>query len=725
MASSIHSTKRSGRTNKLQMLASILPCTLILPALAQNADPVLEEIIVTAQKREERLQDVPVVVQAFDERALATAGILDVEQLPSLVPGLVVGRAAAGSGVYMRGIGSFNSAAGQEPPVATYVDGVYRQGMWATNMALKNIERVEVIKGPQGTLFGRNATGGLIHVITKDPSAETAGSLSLSAGNYDTYEGAFYGTTGITDNFAADLSLFVRDQGKGFGENTLSGKAASYRDEISARTKWQYSADKTKVTLALDYTEVEDPRGLNRNLQPGTVGQNGGLPHGDFHDVQHNVDTEVETDSKGVSLQVDHNFGGIELVSISSYREDRTDFYFDNDIGPIPILVADIFYYTDLFTQELRLSSTGDSGGQWMAGVFYLQSRAGNELNVLASPALVNVAALDGKVDTKSYSAFGEYRFPIGERGQLIAGVRYTLDERETSGHVNAGAIRLPDQEEDWSEPTWRLVYDFKPTENVMLFVSYNRGFKSGNFNITPANTPAYNPEIIDAYEAGVKSLLLNGRLKLNTSLFYYEYDDLQLLVVRDLFTETLNATGSEIRGLDVELELAATENLRLHASASWMDSGYTSYPNAADFVPPGVGQRCPGVTTGPIPLGGNCGVVTDVSGNQMVRAPDFTANIGGSYIFPTDFGYITATARLAYNEGFPWDPSGRVEEDSYTLLNMSVSWDAPDGRWGARVQGENLTDTEYSLYGGALGPGDYYSAANPRTYSVTIEYNF
>jgi iron complex outermembrane receptor protein len=603
-----NTTKIAARSAETVLVLALLTSAVAASAQADTprTSAALEEVVVTAQKRSENLQDVPISVSAFTEDMLEQSGINRLEDLPSVVPGLTFGRSAAGSVTFIRGIGATNTAAGQEAPVATYVDGVYVQSLWSNNLALKDVERIEVLKGPQGTLFGRNATGGLIHVITRTPSDEAAGEASVSIGSKETYEGSVYGTTGIAPNLAANFTGYVRRQNDGYGKNLVTGNDANFREESTARTKWHYSGDRTTITLSGDYSNIKDPRGLNREVRSDAVGVGGTLFNGDFYDVQHNVDTKVETDSYGTSLQIEHDFGGAELVSISAYRDDDTDFFFDNDVGPQPRAIADIYYFTELFTQELRLSSVTDADHSWMIGAFYLHTNAGNELNVLAGPTQTPVAAFDAKVKTNSYSAFAEYSMRVGPRGRVTAGLRYTVDKRDVSGHINAGATRLSDQDETWKEPTWRLVYDHHLNDDVMLYASYNRGFKSGNYNIIPATTPPYDPEIVDAYEIGAKTDLWDGRIRLNVAAFYYDYQDMQVNVIRSLATETLNAASAEIKGLEADVTARVTEYLTLSASAAYIDGKYDSFRDAQHYFPPVPGERCPGVTTGPIPVGGN-----------------------------------------------------------------------------------------------------------------------
>jgi len=692
------------------------------PVFAQDArSRVLEEIVVTAQRRTESMQDVPISMQAFSDDRLQSSGITTFESLTMVVPGFNSGRTAGGNATYLRGIGASDSSAGQESPVATYVDGVYRQSLWSNNMSLKNVDRVEVLKGPQGTLFGRNATGGLVHIITKDPVPETSGELSFKVGNYDTYEVSGYGSTEIASGLSADFTAYIRRQEEGYGKNLITGGDSDFRDESTFRTKWLYSQnEKTEVRVSLDYSEVEDAKGLNRNVLKNTTASNGIVAHGDYHDVEHDVDAEVKTRTYGASMQVDHQFNHFDLVSITAYRDDDTSFMFDNDGGPLPINVADITYYNELFTQEFRIASNSDKNYNWMMGVFYMQGKAEADLAVLVGPTRLQVARIESEMDLDSYSAFVEYSHQIGKNGRLTLGARYTMDERRVSGAVN-GAV-VPDQKDDWGDPTWRIVYDHHITENAMVFASYNRGFKSGNFNVLPPVTPSYDPETIDAFEVGTKASFNDGRVQFNASAFYYDYKDIHARMTSQFTTTVQNAASAEIKGLEVELAAMLTDRLSINVGSAWVDSEYESFPDAEVYVPAVPGQPCP---SGVIPVGGNCATSMDVSGNQMARSPEFTATLGATLDIPVRVGTLIASTHIYYNSGYPWDASNRIEEDSYRLVNASLAWRSSDDRWGIRLSGENITDTDYAVYGGSVDTMDYFSAGSPRTYSITIDTRF
>lgn len=703
-------------------LLSGVATSAVAQTQSEDRNTSIGDIVVTAQRRSENLQDVPITIQAFNAAMLEKAGIGQADDLPLIIPGMTFGRSAGATVPFIRGIGSVDATAGQESPVTTYVDGVYMQSLYSNNLALKNIERIEVLKGPQGTLFGRNATGGLVHIITKEPSSDPGGEFQFNVGNYETYEVSTYATTGIAENLAVDFAGYARRQEKGYGKNLVTGHDVNYNNETLARVKLKYSGENTSVTLSADYARILDTRGLNRSLTPGARGVDGDLRNGGFYDVEHNVDFSRKTRAYGGSLQVDHEFGDIDLIYIGAFRRDRSALIFDNDVTKLARAAARISYFTRTISQEVRLASSGGNAIDWIVGAYYLDAKAGPVVNVL-SGTLATLARIQGQVDTKSYSAFGEVAFKLFGNGRLTLGGRYTYDKRQTSGKVNNAV--LPEQHDIWKEPTWRIVYDHHLTNDIMAYASYNRGFKSGNFNLIPANQPSYKPEILDAFEIGTKITGLDGRMRLNLSGFFYKYSDLQVRAVQALSTFTVNAASAKIKGLEGDLTLTLIDGVTLNASAAYVHSRYSSFKNAPDYVPAIPGQRCPGVTAGALPLGGNCLVSVDASGKPLIRSPDFSGNVGVTWVAPVGGGELTTSARLSYRDGFSWDPSGRVPEGANTMVNGSIAYDSADKSWGVGIKGENILGSKYQIYGGSVDVADYYSAGAPATYSVFVNFRF
>lgn len=711
-------------------------------AHAQGSPAQLEEIVVTAQQRSENIQEVPITIQAFSAEKLASSGVASAEALQMLTPGLTMSRNASASTPFIRGIGSPSGTAGNEAAVATYVDGVYRQLMYTNTSSLSDIERVEVLKGPQGTLYGRNTTGGLIHIITKEPSQERQGEVSATAGNFDVVEAKGFVTGGLTDTVAASLSGYVRSQGKGFGKNLTIGGRVSDRDEQTIRGKIQYKGDDTKITLAADYAHIEDDRGFSRNVLPGAVVGLANQPAtwttftGGWHDSMAAVAPRTSPPSRranvqpvspysrsrdyGASLTAEHSFESFDVISISGWRDSYTKILFDNDWSRPVLADALIDYYTKNFTQEVRLTSKGDSAISWIVGAFYLDSDAGAYLE---TPTVIN-----SQIKTKSYAAFAEVGVKMfDDRGKLTLGGRYTIDKRHVRGTVGGSpdfgvpgaAVPGPavNPRATWKEPTYRIVYSHQLSDDVMVYGGYNRGFKSGNYNIVPATTPAYEPEKLDAFEIGLKSTLAGGRIRFNAAAFHYDYKALQLVVATSVATTTVNAAGAKVDGVEGDLSFSVTDSLTLDLGASYIDGRYTDFRQAQVYVP-----NVDPVTGAPV--GGARSISFDASGKKLMRSPSFMGSGGVTYKQPVAGGEVTAVVRAQYNSSMPWEPSNRLKEDPYILVNASIGYESDNG-WGVRVQGANILGAKYSINTGTTNFGDVYAAGDPATYSVTLSYRF
>jgi iron complex outermembrane receptor protein len=261
-----------------------------------------------------------------------------------------------------------------------------------------------------------------------------------------------------------------------------------------------------------------------------------------------------------------------------------------------------------------------------------------------------------------------------------------------------------------WSKPTWRISLDHDLTRDVLVFASYNRGFKSGAYAISNLANPPVSPEILDAYEAGFKSTLLDRRLRFNASAFYYKYKDIQLRKVEAGSVFLLNAARAEVKGVDVDAEFVPVENFRIIAGFEVLDTEYVSFPNAPVAVPN--------------PVGGNRTIFVDATGNTMIRAPKFTSSLAASWTIPMSSGNVSLDANWRYNSGFYWEFSNRTRQSSYDVVNASVRWTAPNERLYARVWARNLLDASYYA-AVAEGQSDIYSPEAPRTYGVTVGYHF
>jgi len=499
----------------------------------------LEEIVVTAQRRTEKLQDVPISVSALTATTLANAGVGTTEALLQVVPSLNVTRTASGSVPFIRGVGTQDTTIGNESGVATYVDGVYYMAQTGTIFSFNNVERVEVLKGPQGTLFGRNATGGLINVITRDPSATESIEGRVGYGNYKTLQGSLYATGG-GDTLAADIAAYHVKQDEGFGRNLVSGDDINLRDETSVRSKvlWR-PADSAKLTASADWSQIKTDFGLNRNAYPGAT-LAGGVKLGNTspYDSPSNFRSYVpDYYHWGASLRFEQELDWAQLTITSAYRDFKFTWNYDQDATPARL--ADIIVNnknTSLQNEVLLVGSVDRL--DWTAGLFALN--ATSKLDPLSVRSIGPSSNFDlySKQKLDSYAAFTQGTYALTDTTKVTAGVRYTQDERDLTGRniagpgnaAGAGAVlRVNANNATFSKVTWRASLDHKFTDDVLGYVSYSRGFKSGLFNQSSQAGDPIRPETIDAVEVGSKSEMLNGTLRLNAAAFYYEVKDLQV----------------------------------------------------------------------------------------------------------------------------------------------------------------------------------------------------
>lgn len=722
----------------LAVAAPALVCATS-PVLAQTADPArveaapqtstVEDIVVTAQRREERLQDVPISVSAATGEALTKRGIDSTSSLQALAPGLDVSQAGNGSTPFLRGIGSSSGAIGSEASVATYVDGVYIGAPVASIFSLSGISRIEVLRGPQGTLFGRNATGGVISVVTRDPTYDPKVEASVGYANYDTISASLYASTRLSDRLAVNIAAFGRDQRDGWGRNVTTDKEAYLSDETSFRAKLLWDAsDTTHLILAADHTRARSEGGLTQTAVPGSI-QIDGQGYVGRYSPRGGSESYSLVEQSGVSLKASHDFDWASLVSITAYREFDGEVVFDQDGTPIPAVSANITQEGDSFSQELQLLSAPDSAVNWIVGGYYFKDN-----QAYAPLALANIYSIDSSQETTSLAAFGQATYEFLPATNVTAGIRYTEDERSAKGRrLTPAGVVIPgspaQQEVTYSKVTYRLSVDHRFSESVNAYASYNRGFKSGVYNLLTYQAPPVLPEVLDALEIGVKTDLFDRRLRFNVSAFNYDYTDIQVEQIVAGATQTVNAGQAKVYGGEIEFTLIPVENFTLSGGLSLLHGRYTSFANGPVNVPnPGscdVDPATPGNqpgTTG-APVGGNLTCSADLSGNRMIRTPDMTFTISGDWRIPVSVGDFDLNLSLYHNSGFAWHADNRLKQDSYELLNASVQWTAPSERYFVRAWGKNLLDTEYSISTTTSGLGDSQSPAPPLSFGVTLGY--
>lgn len=692
------------------LLAGVSPLFAAASAQAQQ----VEEIIVTAQKRQENIQSVPIAISAFTADDLGKMGVTSTMSIGEITPGLQMTKQVGSATPYLRGVGTRASNNGVESPVATYVDGMYVGSLLGAVLELNNIERIEVLKGPQGTLFGRNATGGLIQVITKDPTQDTQARFTASYGSRGTWGGKAYIAGGITENLAADLAISAQRMDKGFGKNITTGNKAYYDEYTTIRSKWVWTpTENTTVKLIGTYAETENDFGITRQcIQPG--GCFGSSQLAGWHDTASNLDNGVKGKSKSINLQVDQEMGNIDFRSITTYLTAKYDHKFDQDAGPIAAIDAFFRNSYKTFSQEFQLKSDNDGGFNWITGVFYWHNKARTQLDIPQIAFLV-----DNMLTTKSVAVFGEVNYAFSDKTKFTVGLRYTKDKRTLEGDSSAGPfLSSYSQRKSFDKFTYRAVLDHHFTDNTMAYISYNRGFRSGVFN-TAIFAPAdpVNSETLDAFEFGVKGDYFDRMLRLNLSTFLYKYKDQIVQVPTAGGADLRNAASSKIWGVELEGQLVPTEHLSFRFGGSYMHGRYQTHKSCASnlIAPDKFGVGLPGATAD---------IIGDCSGNVSAQTPKWTGYLGAVYEIPTEIGMFSINASAAYNGGFFWEEANQLHEDSYTIVNGEISF-APNDNLKLRVFGRNLLNTDYSVFSTAEAFGYIASAAPPRTWGVAVDVTF
>lgn len=695
---------------------------LCVPAAAADADSgqasggvTLGEVVVTAQRREENLQSVPIAVNIVSGDDLKLRGVDNIMALSASVPNLQLA-GATWQAVYLRGVGSNSASPNNEPSVATYIDGVYNPSSTGLlGFPFNNVERIEVLKGPQGTLFGRNATGGIIQVITPDPKQDFSGKVNLNYGNYETVNATGYLTGGLSDSVAADVAVFYEDQGKGWGHDISDGTETYVHENVAARSKWLLTpAESTEIRVALDYAKFSHD-GYSHQMLPGSFAAGGPITFPGKYNAADDAPAYYDTEQYGASLKIDQDFGALHGVSISSYRNVEVGSQVDGDITPTPGIVIAGSHESNYITQEFQLSNADPDRIQWLVGAFYFNSDVDYaQLRTGPRVAPGGYSRTPSTQELESISGFAQATAEIVTDTKLTLGLRYTDETLEMSGHrVNsAGQVYFGpvSDEVDYNPWTWRIALDHQFGPDMLGYVSYNHGFKSGGFNLSNPGDAAFLPEELDAYEVGLKSELLNNRLRLNLAAFYYEYEDIQIstsqgaTVGGQLFT---NAGAAENYGLDAGLDFAATENLMLSAGVGLLSAKYTEYLGATSRGPNGQAISIP-----------------DAKGTDLPQSPHFTGYVSGTYKVPTSVGDFMGSVNFSHTGESLVSPYVVPKRPSVNLLTASVEWWSASA-FGVRLWGRNLTNEYYPTNLLASSTGWYQAMAAPRTYGLTLMKEF
>ena len=744
--------------SKLHSTWALLLCTVSAPAMAQELgapDPApapaeaapaatatseapaadeggFEDIVVTATRREERLQDIPVTVTAIAGEMLQAADVTSVRNLTQVVPGF---NGARNFGVFtptIRGVGSNGISVGDEANVATYVDGIYQADPFSTYVELVEVERVEVLRGPQGTVFGRNATGGLINVITPDPKFNTSGRLAARYGRTaegtDDYDFRGYLTGGLTETVAADVAALYRKT-DGYVEDLVRGGKLGELEVFDVRSKLLFRpSDTMKFVLIGEYfdsnSSVNSPQPyVDRTTGlPNTLGRSFGaiLPTKPW---QASLDfvPRLNTERYNFSLQTQFEFDAFNLETTSAYSHNKTVQDSDSDASNVSLgqfLASTPGVVSETYSQEVRLLSAGPGRFNWILGAyaFHLDGYAGFTIRQWPQgPAgAVVTSVFDPEVSTTSYAGFAEGTYELVDKLFLTGGIRYTWEKRKFEQVLN-GVSRGGKTSASSDKITYRVALRYEFADDANIYASYGTGFKSGVYNMAgvpaPGTVPtATDPETISAYEVGLKADPLNW-LRTNLSVYYYDYKDLQVQARQGVTYILQNAANAEIYGGELEVTALATDDLNFRGSVAYTHARYKDFPAAQGFFPQ--------------PSGGNATPPTDVSGNNMTRAPEWTFNLGFDWGHDLAGGRFVATGNVFHSAKVYGDFTNNYYQPSYTLVNGELAWTTPDEKWRFSVWTTNLLNEKVfqQIRPGALGTDVIYEL--PRRVGVGVQLKF
>ncbi len=715
---------------KAKLLAQLMASACLLaPLCARAADATastgaggsdsgvqLQEIIVTAQRRSEPLQNVPIAVSAVTGAQLDSHGINDSLSLSATVPNLDISQNGTVLTMYLRGVGSNASDPNDETSVALYVDGVYMASPMANVFDYNNIDHVEVLKGPQGTLFGRNATGGVIQVVTRDPSQTPGGQISATYGNYNTVGATVYATTGLAPNLAADIAAVYRNNIDGYGFDIFRHEPIMRREDAGVRGKILWTpTPTTSVRLSADYTVVRSD-GTPYQLAQGVIGADGVTSYPGPYRTDTNEANLANVDNWGVSGRIEHDFGVARFVSISAYRHITGLYDLDEDSTPAPIVNSFIHQLARNFSQEIQLLSPQGSRLQWVLGGYYFNANYAYDPITIAGLAAGGPNASEdifGFQTTHSYSVYGQATYEVLPGTRLTAGLRYTYEDQSDHAFVSIGGVTVaapPDQHQNFSKPTWRLALDHKFGEDVLAYISYNRGIKSGGYNLLGPGALGYKPEVLDAYEAGLKTEFFHHTVRVNAAAFYYDYQDIQVQNIEAGTVNTVNAASAKVKGFDADAMFAPIRNLTVSTSVGYTYGTYSNFHNAT-FYPPS-------------PLDGPA-VPGDASGNQLINTPRWTVSGSLDYRIPSQVGDFLFDLTGAYKASTFVGPDNRLQIPEHTVFNTSLAWTSLNGKYGVQLWAHNLFDERYYAARTETSVGDLQYLAAPRTFGVTLNSKF
>lgn len=700
----------------------------VTPALAQPASPqssnavsphhphqsgLLKEIVVTATRHKEREVNVPISIASVSAAQLQANNISDVVDLPQLVPALRITYSGTFVQPTIRGIGSQVALPGLPQNIATYMDGYYVPDPAADDFNLVDIQSVSVLEGPQGTLFGFNATGGAILVNTKNPQQAPSAFARVGLSSYGHISDAFYGTTGITDDLAVNAA-WGYDHGDGYFTNILTNNhdAAQFTSWY-LRTKALWTpAD--GISFLFAYMHDSDNNPLTqmvtaRNGESIAIAVPGAVISTKPYDVSLQGPTYARLNSNSYTLTSKFDLGFANLISYTGYREDEMDQGLDYTASSVPLNDSAWSVPDKTSTEELDLVSKSAAPLNWVAGLFYMHYT--DSYDYVTNDAKI----FDSKNTTDSYAAFGNVTYEIAHNLYLTGGGRYSIDRPSVAFDLFPYSLAESGYTE-FHNFSGRGVLRYQLTPDSNVYASFTQGYKAGGLPASAFSLVPVKPETINAYEVGYK--IATSRVRADVAAFYYDYKNVQVTTYgAGGQSITVNAALVHSVGIDGDVTLRATRHLNLTLNGGFTHAYYVSFPDATSTV-----QNLDPVSPsyGAISL-----VPFNASGLPVERTPRFSGNIGGDYHFSLAGGLMNLNANLFYTQHFYFDVAEQLPQKAYTLLNLRATWTAPSGRLDLSIYSTNVTGSTYliSNFTDPYASRAVYGA--PRIIGGSVTYHF
>jgi len=722
---------------------------------SEEAKNAVEEIIVTARRREESLQDIPLALTVYSGVELEEQGVIDITELTQSSPNvnLEVSRATSSTlTAHIRGIGQQDPVAGFEGGVGIYIDDVYLARPQGAVLDVYDVERIEVLRGPQGTLYGKNTIGGAIKYVTKGLSDEAEGTFKLSYGSFNQVDMLLKGSGAVSDNFrmGGSVASFQRD---GFGKNLFTGGEHYDKDLVAARLSMEWDAsDNTLVKFSADYTDDNSAPKSGHRLIPG--GLNGDPVLDNVFDTRAGIET-IDASNAGLDQNVQQSGLTLSIISdlndnwtfksTTSKRQDDTETLIDFDSLPTFDFDTPAIYENEQFSQEFQLNYAGETS-DGVIGLYYLDANAFNAFDVVLGNLGVTAFTL-GDYDTETTALYADFSFDLNEQWQVSIGGRHTKDERDVivnrETFLGAGSPYFDNSEAisitvpvDGAVPTFtgsrsdsaftaRASISYSPVDEHNLYATYSEGFKGGGFDPRGAYQfedvrLGFNPEEVSSFELGAKSLWNDGSVSTNIALFFMDFTDIQVPGSIAIDTDgdgtddsfagtTTNAGKADIWGLEFESVMQISDSLSANIALGYIDAEYVEwFANGVDISADRVFQNTPEVTA-------SFSLRNEWDMNLMNRD-----------------GTLVWTGGISYQDDvYQFEiPEPLLDQSAYSLVNMSLVWSSNDDKYQWGLHGKNLTDKEYKVASynfPTLGLEGVQSAfyGNPRQIVGSFSVNF